>query len=323
MPYDWDQVIASSRDNWFPWVAEGVYETDPLFRVMFRQDRELVRTTGAPEYIRTGGGPNLRWTATVAKPTVETVKGFKVLNTIQPNQFRSVSLPWAHYVTAISVDQDTEDANMGEQQVFDLVRAMLDNGRKALGEMMAIDIYADGTAPDATERLASLQVAAHVSNTYATVNRDATTTWWNSKVYRDAGGEEPSLTKINEQRITLSDADVVPDLILTSKKIFNKLWSQAFPNQQLSDRDDPMIGWEHISLGRTRITWSKYCPADHVYYLSFREIRIVVHEGAEFDLLPEVRSPNQLAWTRFLRWKGQLMVINPVWVGREFNYSTA
>lgn len=325
MPYDWDQVIASTKPAWFPFVAQGVYESDVLFRVMFRRDRSRA-AQGLPNvYITERGGHKLVWSATVAKPDVQTVSGFQMINTIQPNQFTSVELPWAHYVTAIAIDKDTEDANVGagEKQVFDLIEALMENARLALGEKLSTDLYNNLTTPP---NLVGLR-AAIGDNTdgtsYANVTRTATTTWWNSKVVVNANNAEPALDMINLYRVLLTDADYPPDLIVTDKKTFNKIWSQALPQQQMTDRDDQEIGWEHVSLGRTKITYSKYCPDGHLFYLCLKYIRLVTHQNAEFDLSPEIHSPNQLAWTRHMRWKGQLMVINPVWQGRLYNLNVS
>lgn len=324
MPYDWDQVIASTKPYWLPFIAQGVYESDVLFRVLFRRDKELTRGGRMPQYYKESGGTKIVWSAVVAKPTVQTVYGYEVLNTIQPNQFRSVELPFAHYVTSVSIDKDTEDANVGagDRQVFDLVEALMDNARQAIGEQLATDIYADGSAPDAARRIVPLQVSINNNNTYATVTRGSNTTWWNSKVVKDAANADIMLQDLNRDRIELSDASQVPDLIITSRALFNKLWGQALPSQQLGERDDPTIGWEHISLGKTKITWSKYCPDSHVYYLHLPMICVHVHRNAEFEFTDEIQSPNQLAWVRFLRWKGQLVVVNPVWQGRRYNYNT-
>jgi hypothetical protein len=306
MPLDWEGVRAAMFNATVKdFLADGVTRADPFIRVLRTQQR-LTR----------GTGPQLQWTAITRLPTTYNIRGFDIFDTAQPDMFQRVFLDWKQKVVPLPIDRITElvARNAGENEIFDFISASLENCRSALGEALATGLYSDGSDP---KEIDGLQLAINNTGTYAGVTRGAGTPWWNSRLVVNAASAEPTVALFIDYITSLEMGDVRPDLIITTRKIYNKIHVEALQNMRYDQGDEVTLGWEFIRVvPYVRLTWSPFVPTGTAFFLCTKWIKL--ETLGDFEI--EERFPtNQAAKIFLVFWEGNLAVLNPVYQGRVTN----
>lgn len=296
MPISWVSIDALTRNKYIPVLADNVYKSNPLFLYAYQTSR-----------IELDGGPRIRHPLLISQEPVTWYSGFDTIDITPVDPVRYAELNWKLVAAAVTIDGESEIANAGESQVLSLVESRLHNAEMSIRDQIGVGIFSDGTNP---KMIDGLRVAINTGNTYAGINR-ATNTWWNANVF-NASSADPTFSLFQMQGFgPATQGNTMPDLVVTTQPIFNKLWIQALPQQRFGEGDEIMVGWPIIRVNRARIVADSHCPSGYAFFLNMEFVKIIVHQDRNFVTTPWLPSMNQDARTMRIHWAGNLLVNNP------------
>lgn len=294
MALNWVNINHITQQRFIPTLVDQIYRSNPTFMALYSKGRIEIR-----------GGQDIREPVLFGKFPLTWVQFYDEI-TVTPREFvKSLVLDWAMAVIPGTVSEMEIHINGGETRILDIVAITLDNMRLSMQDQLAAHLY-DTSATPPPKSMHRLIDAISDTTVYGGID-PSVDTWWKSVVI-NASNAEPTFALLNDAILQTSHGNTSPDLVITTKKIWNKLWVNAQDKQRFPEGDDVLVGYEMIRLGRARVVYDDFCPPGRIFGLNTDFIKLIVHPDANFRFTGWRDSPNQLSKQGFLVFMGNLLV---------------
>lgn len=259
--------------------------------------------------------------------TVMNYSGYEILDLSPQEVFTSVTYPWRQKAVAITTSGLEELINSGKSKRYDQWGKRIDNAMKSMKNVMAADVYSDGTA-DGGKQIGGLQLLVPDSPTNIVGGIDASK-WgfWRNQIYSfTAQGITPSSATIQAAMNNLwlacrRGADTT-DLIVCDDTFYTYYWESLQAIQRITSMD----GSGTAGAGYTAL---KFMTADvmadgglwgsapaGMYFLNTDHMRFATHKDRKFKPLDSAMSINQDAKSKLITWAGNMVMTNRNLQGR-------
>lgn len=299
----------ATRDHFIPGLRNQLYDRMPLWN----------RLTAAGR-IRPAVGESLSLRITSKRHTAKGLfQGFDVLATQQINPIVKATADYANYYATVAISYEEVRRNSGnKEKLLDMIRVQMDNSLATLKEDETKDVYDDGTAIGGRNRILGLKAAVTgTTGTYLGINRaTAGNEYWRANAsataHTVANLKDPTSTSYLPSLMRTSDTDAThdqsPDLIVTTKKIYNLYQDIAEVGNLRFNNEVANLGFGGVEFGPGKtMIFDDYATANYLYFLTIARFDLFVFGDANFDVGEWVKPANQEAKVAHIIWSGQLI----------------
>lgn len=305
MPLNWDNVTSITKTQFIPILQDAVYKSNPLF-IRLLQEGRIVQDMSYKLLV----------------PIIYDIEAggsyskYQVLDSSPREVITAMETSMKAYYSSATIAEEDILANAGSSRVLDMLAARIKNMENSLKHRLGTALFA--ASPAATD-LDSLDVAIATSGTYGGIDR-STYTWFRGNV-TDLNNGEPTFLAFQDMYGQCTQGDTAPDLIVTTQKVYNKLWAMALPAQKLDTGDETTLGWPYLRFNKAKIMVDSHVPAGKAYFLNTEFIKLIVHKLQNFEFIGWYPAPQQDARTGRVQWRGNVVVQNPRFCGKIVNIS--
>ena len=312
MALDYDYLSASTRKNFIPQVADNIYNSSALFKMLDTDGR--IKT-----YL--DGGTSVTEGLEYAKITAGgTYSNYDLLDNTPPDNLTRADFNWGNYYASISISGDDEDKNMGPEEVIDLVKNRTRGAEKKIKDDLSVDLFS-GTGGKALTGLSTLVGAGTAGGIDG-----ATYTWWVSGVDTTSRTRsqliDPTDTT-NYMNLLFQAAErsclhmnETPNLIVTTPLIWDIFESiqeadQRY-NKNTSERGEKIAsaGFDVLYWRNKPVIKDELCPAGQLYFLNTDYMFLRTHRKTNFLFDPFTKVHNQRARVAHIFHKTSLTITN-------------
>ena len=207
--------------------------------------------------------------------------------------------------------------NSGANRIINFVKAKLKNAQRSMANGLSGDIYSDGTA---TNQIGGIQalVADAGTGTVGGIN-SATFSFWQNQV-RDASDQSVTVSAATIEAgmmlplwLQTTRGNDTPDLIVMSADYFSFYEASQSSLKRYAPSDDGkggMISMKYKTADVFFDSTASGIPTSHMYFLNTDFLELVVHQDANMEIMPELRSVNQDAIVIPILFQGNLVCSN-------------
>lgn len=306
------ELVSTTYRNHKKEVADNISNHNALFRRLTKKGR----------YRREDGGLSIVETLEYAENSTYTrYSGYDPLNVGASDVITAAEFPWRQVSVNVAASGLELRSNSGENRIVNLVKTKIKNAQKTMANGLSADLYSAGSLSNQVGGLQAL-IADAGTGTVGGIDSSTYTFWKNilqsaASPLQAGGAITPSATTIESLMLPLwlrltRGADS-PDLI-----VMDEVYFTHFENSQTSLKryapDDTgqagMVSMKYKTADVVHDSSASGIPASHAYFINTDYISLVVHQDADMEILPELRSINQDAVVTPIIWQGNLTVSN-------------
>jgi hypothetical protein len=230
--------------------------------------------------------------------------GYDPLNVQASDVISAAEFPWRQVSVNVSANGLEIRSNSGENRIVNLVKSRINNAKKSMANGLSSDLYSDGTTSNQINGLQAL-IADAGTGTVGGIN-STTFTFWKNTVQSAAaplqggGAITVSSTTIESLLLpaylrTTRGADHV-DLIVMSEDYFTFYETSQTSLKRYAPDDDGqggMISMKYKAADVFHDAAASGIPSAHAYGINTDYVEMVVHQDADMEIMPELRSVDQ------------------------------
>lgn len=258
------------------------------------------------------------------------LSGYDTMANQQVNPVQTATINPAFYYATVGISVEEETKNSGNmEKLLDILSTQMENARQSLRKLMQTDAYSDGTLRGGKTPLIGLAAIIDNDNTYAGINRaTAGNAYWKANV--DTTGHlfadlidsatTSYMPRIMRNMFTSATHDLAPDLIITSKAIYNLYQDIAGAALRINNEmADLGFGGAEFQGGAVKMAFDDYCPntsgtftsPGQMFFLTLADYTLWVYSGMNFDSDGWKVPTDQAAKLTHIFWMGQLQCATP------------
>ena len=306
------ELVTTTYRNHKKEVADNVSQHNALFR----------RLTQKGKVRREDGGLSIVEALEYAENSTYTrYSGYDPLNVEAVDVLSAAEYPWRQVSVNVAASGLEIRSNSGENRIVNLVKTKIKNAQKSMANGLAEDLYSAGSLSNQIGGLQSI-IADAGTGTVGGIN-SSTFTFWQNVVQSAAaplqGGSAitPSATTMESLMLPLylrltRGADY-PDLIVMSEDYFTFFEQSQTSLKRYAPADEGqagMIAMKYKNADVFHDSSASGIPASHAYFINTDYLSMVVHQDADMEIMPELRSINQDAVVVPVIWQGNLVCSN-------------
>jgi hypothetical protein len=297
----WTSLVSSTLDNYLSTkFTDQVYNGMPFYAHMVAKKRKVLEDGGnvLVEPLRFSENTTGDWLAS----------GYDPVDTTPQDEHTSATFNWKEYANSITFSERERDINNGKNQIINLLSSKVDNAKMSFQKDFTTSLFSDGTASGGNE-LTGLGAIVAATGTFGGIDR-GTYTWWQANVDSTT---EP-LTE-DDMRDLFNDCWKnlpmgKPTLIITTQDLFQRYESMCLTTYRTTSLKMGDLGFETLTFKGVPIMWDNACNSGTMYFLNDNFIRLRVHRNADMTITESRYPTDQFAFTRLLRWFGNITVSN-------------
>lgn len=255
--------------------------------------------------------------------TYQRYSGFDVLNINAVDVLSAAEYPWRQVAVNVAASGLEIRTNSGANRIINFVKSKIKNAQRSMANGLSVDIYSDGTAANQINGLQAL-VADAGTGTVGGINSSTFPFWQNivqsaAAPLQGGGAITPGPTTIESLMLALymrlTRGMDQPDMIVFSDDYFAMYEQSQTSLKRYSSESGPTSGtggFVSLKYKNADVFFdsSGGIPAQHGYFLNTDYIELVVHEDANMEIMPELRSVNQDAIVIPILFQGNMVVSN-------------
>ncbi len=306
------ELVTTTYRNHKKEVADNVSNHNALFRRMTQKGK--VR--------REDGGLSIVEGLEYAENSTYTrYSGYDPLNVEAVDVLSAAEFPWRQVSVNVAASGLEIRSNNGENRIVNLVKTKIKNAQKSMANGLAEDLYSSGSLSNQIGGLQSI-IADAGTGTVGGID-SGTFTFWQNVVQSAAaplqGGSAitPGSTTIESLMLPLylrltRGADH-PDLIVMDETYFTFFEQSQTSLKRYAPDDDGQAGMLAMKYKNADVfhdSSASGISSAHGYFINTDYLSLVVHQDADMEIMPELRSINQDAVVVPVIWQGNLVVSN-------------
>jgi hypothetical protein len=306
------ELVTTTYRNHKKEVADNVSNHNALFR----------RLTQKGKVRREDGGLSIVESLEYAENSTYTrYSGYDPLNVDAVDVLSAAEYPWRQVSVNVAASGLEIRSNSGENRIVNMVKAKIKNAQKSMANGLASDLYSAGSL---SNQIAGLQAVIADAGT-GTVGGivSGTYTWWQNTVQLSSaplqGGSAITAGSTTIESLMLPlylrltrGADH-PDLIVMDESYYTFFEQSQSSLKRYAPEDDGQAGMVAMKYKNADVfhdSSASGISASHGYFINTDYLSVVVHQDADMEIMPELRSINQDAVVVPIIWQGNLVCSN-------------
>lgn len=308
------ELVSTTYRNHKKEVADAVSNHNSLFRRLTQKGR--IR--------REDGGLSITCPLEYAENSTYTrYSGYDPLNIQASDVISAAEFAWRQASVNVAASGLEIRSNQGENRIVNLVKTKIKNAQKSMANGLASDFYSAGSLSNQVNGLQAL-IADAGTGTVGGINSATTgNEFWKNVVQSAAsplqGGSAitPGSTTIESLMLPLwlrlTRGTDSPDLIVMDESYFTFFEQSQTSLKRYAPADDGqagMIAMKYKNADVFHDSSASGIPSAHAYFINTDYLEVVVHQDADMEIMPELRSINQDAVITPIIWQGNLVCSN-------------
>jgi len=222
--------------------------------------------------------------------TVASYSGYDTISLSPQTGISAAEYEWKQYAASIAISGIEEAKNNGEQEIINLLEAKIMQAEESMREGFNTMFFGDGTGNSGKnwEGLGSL---IESGNTVGGINSaTAGNEYWRSYEENTAGAL--TLAQMATAYNTVSVGSDHPDLILTTRALFEKYESLLQPQLRYTDTKTADAGFQNLLFKAAPVVYDTAAPAGNMFFINSKYLTLVGHSGKWFAQTEFVRPEN-------------------------------
>lgn len=285
------ELVSTTYRNHRKEVADNVSNHNALYRRLTEKGR--IR-------LEDGGLSIVTPLDYAANSTYQRYSGFDLLNISASDVISAAEYPWRQIAVNIAASGLEIRTNSGANRIINFVKAKIKNGQRSMANGVSTDLYSDGTASNQINGLQAL-IADAGTGTVGGIN-SSTFSFWQNQV-RDASDNSITVSASTIEAgmmlplwLSCTRGNDTPDLIVMDSTYFSYYEASQSSLKRYAPSDDGKGGMISMKYKTADVFFDSSAsgiPANHMYFVNTDFLELVVHQDANFDVMPELRSVNQ------------------------------
>lgn len=306
------ELVTTTYRNHKKEIADNVSNHNALFRRLTQKGR-IRREDGGLSIVA-----NLEY---AENGTYTRYSGYDPLNVEASDVLSAAEFPWRQVSVNVAASGLEIRSNSGENRIVNLVKTKIKNAQKSAANGLAQDLYSAGSLSNQINGLQAL-IADAGTGTVGGID-SSTFTFWQNTVQSAAAplqggaGITPSATTMESLMLPLylrltRGADH-PDLIVMSEDYYTFFEQSQTSLKRYAPEDDGQAGMVAMKYKQADVfhdSSASGIPSAHGYFINTDYLEVVVHQDADMEIMPELRSINQDAVVIPIIWQGNVAVSN-------------
>lgn len=302
------ELVSTTYRNHSSEVADNVSNHNALFRRIKEKGRIRLEDGGLSIVAPLDYANN---------STYQRYSGFDVLNVGAVDVISAAEFPWRQVAVNVAASGLEIRTNSGANRIINFVKAKLKNAQRSMANGLSGDIYSDGTATNQINGIQAL-VADAGTGTVGGIN-SSTFSFWQNQV-RDASDNSVTVSASTIEAgmmlplwLQCTRGNDTPDLVVMSPDYFAFYEASQSSLKRYAPSDDGkggMISMKYKTADVFFDSTASGVPTSHMYFLNTDFLELVVHQDANMEIMPELRSVNQDAIVIPVLFQGNLVVSN-------------
>lgn len=302
------ELVSTTYRNHRKEVADNVSNHNALFRRITEKGR--IRTED-------GGLSIVTPLDYAANSTYQRYSGFDVLNVAASDVISAAEYPWRQVAVNVAASGLEIRTNSGANRIINFVKAKIKNAQRSMANGLSTDLYSDGTASNQMNGLQSL-IADAGTGTVGGINSSSFSFWQNQARSAAANSVTVSATTIEAGMmlplwLATTRGNDTPDLIVMDSNYFSFFEASQTSLKRYAPSDDGQGGMVSMKYKTADVFFDSSAsgvPSNHMYFVNTDFLELVVHQDANMEIMPELRSVNQDAIVIPVLFQGNLVCSN-------------
>jgi hypothetical protein len=252
--------------------------------------------------------------------TYQRYSGFDPLNVSAVDVLTAAEFPWRQVAVNVAASGLEIRSNSGENRIINFVKAKVKNAQRSFANGLSTDLYSDGSL---TNQIGGVQALIADAGTGTVGGIDSGTyTFWQNTVQSAAAPLIGSAITVSATTMELFFGQLYnyltrgtdqPDLIVASLDYFQFYEDSQTSLKRYSSDQSAQGGFVSLKYKNADVvfdTASSGVPSAHAYFINSDYLQLVVHQDANMEIMPELKSVNQDAIVIPILWQGNLCVSN-------------
>jgi len=302
------ELVSTTYRNHRKEVADNVSNHNALFRRMTEKGR--IRTED-------GGLSIVTPLDYASNSTYQRYSGFDVLNVAASDVISAAEFPWRQVAVNVAASGLEIRTNSGANRIINFVKAKIKNAQRSMANGLSTDLYSDGTSANQMNGLQAL-IADAGTGTVGGIN-SSTFTFWQNQV-RDASDNSVTVSAATIEAgmmlplwLACTRGNDTPDLIVMDSVYFSAYEASQSSLKRYAPSDEGKGGMVSLKYKTADVFYDSTAsgiPASHMYFINTDFLELVVHQDANMEIMPELRSVNQDAIVIPVLFQGNLVCSN-------------
>ena len=222
--------------------------------------------------------------------TVASYSGYDTISLAAQDGITAAEYEWKQYAASIAISGIEEAKNNGEQEIINLLEAKIMQAEESMREGFNTMFFADGTG-NSGKNWNGLGNLIESGNSVGGINSaTAGNEYWRSYEENTAGAL--TLAQMATAYNTVSVGNDHPDLILTTRTLFEKYEALLQPQLRYTDTKTADAGFQNLLFKAAPVVYDTAAPAGTMFFINSKYLSLVGHSGKWFQQTEFVRPEN-------------------------------
>jgi hypothetical protein len=302
------ELVSTTYRNHKKEVADNVSNHNALYRRI--ADKGRIR-------LEDGGLSIVTPLDYAANSTYQRYSGFDTLNVSAVDVISAAEFAWRQVAVNVAASGLEIRTNSGSNRIINFVKTKLKNAQRSMANGLSGDLYSDGTAANQINGVQAL-VSDLGTGTVGGINSTTFAFWQNQVLSAAAAGVSVSAATIEAGMmlplwLASTRGNDAPDTIVMDANYFSFFEASQTSLKRYAPADEGKGGMISMKYKTADVFFDSSAsgiPANHMYFLNTDFMELVVHQDANMEIMPELRSVNQDAIVIPVLFQGNLVCSN-------------
>lgn len=303
------ELVSTTYRNHSKDIADNVSNHNALYRRLTQKGK--VR-------LEDGGLSIVQPLDYASNSTYQRYSGFDVLNVSAVDVITAAEFPWRQVAVNVAASGLEIRTNSGANRIINFVKAKIKNAQRSMANGLSQDLYSDGVT--VSNQIGGIQALVADTGTGIVGGINSSTyAFWQNKV-QDASDNSVTVSASTIEAgmmlplwLATTRGSDQPDLIVMSSDYFAFFEASQSSLKRYAPSDEGQGGMISMKYKTADVFFDSSAsgiPASHMYFLNTDYIDLVVHQDANMEIMPELKSVNQDAIVIPILFQGNLVTSN-------------
>ena len=222
--------------------------------------------------------------------TVASYSGYDTISLAAQSGITAAEYEWKQYAASIAISGIEEAKNNGEQEIINLLEAKIMQAEESMREGFNTMFFADGTGNSGKDWNGLGNIVESGNSVGGINSATAGNEYWRS--YEDNNNDPLTLAQMATAYNTVSVGNDHPDMILTTRVLFEKYESLLQPQLRYTDTKTADAGFQNLLFKAAPVVYDTAAPAGVMFFINSKYLSLVGHSGKWFQQTEFVRPEN-------------------------------
>ena len=222
--------------------------------------------------------------------TVASYSGYDTISLAAQSGITAAEYEWKQYAASIAISGIEEAKNNGEQEIINLLEAKIMQAEESMREGFNTMFFADGTGNSGKDWNGLGNIIESGNSVGGINSATAGNEYWRSYEENTAGAL--TLAQMATAYNTVSVGNDHPDLVLTTRALFEKYEALLQPQLRYTDTKTADAGFQNLLFKAAPVVYDTAAPAGTMFFINSKYLSLVGHSGKWFQQTEFVRPEN-------------------------------